>query len=97
MATIRPSIWKKIRNKDYCIPVQYRRPFVYIGPPFTLYWTGPIQWISSFDIYIYLLVGIGNGDVGNKDHNVTSLFVPAIIYTLYDDLKFLQLRNKLNH
>ena len=97
MATIRLSIWKKIRNKDYCIPAQYRRPFVYIAPPFTLYWTGSIQCISSFDKLIYLLVGIGNGDVGNKDHNVTSLFVPASIYTLYDDLKFTPMLNKWNH
>ena len=74
MATIRPSIWKKILNSDFGILVQYRRPFIYIGPRFTVYWTRrSIQWISLLGILFSLLVGLGNGDVGNNDQNVTSL------------------------
>ena len=68
MATIRIRIWEKIRNLDYGITVQYRQPFIYIGPPFTLYWTGwSSQWISSLGILFSLLVGLGNGEVGNND------------------------------
>ena len=79
MATIRPGVWEKIRNFDYGIPVQYRRPFVYIGPPFTLYWTRwSIQWISSLGILFSMLVG--NGDVENNDQNVTSLCACKHLY-----------------
>ena len=81
MATIRPGIWEKIRNLDYGIPVQYRRTVVYIGPPFALYCTGwSIQWISLLDILFYLLVGLGNGDVGNSDQNVTSICACKRLY-----------------
>ena len=60
----------KIRNMDYGIPVEYRRPFVHIEPPFTLQWTGrSIQLIFSLGIF-FLLVGLGNGDIGNNDQNV---------------------------
>ena len=68
MATSRPGISVKIINLYYDMPVKYRRPLVYTIP-FTLYWTGSIQWISS----LVILVGLGNGDVGNNDQNVTSL------------------------
>ena len=68
MATIRPGIWEKVRNFNYDIPVPYKQPFVYIGLPFTLYWTGwLIQWISSLGILFSLLAGLGNGDVGNNN------------------------------
>ena len=67
MVIIRPGISEKIRKFDYGILVQYRRPFIYIGQYFTLYW------ISSLGILFSLSVCLGNGDVGNNDRTVTCL------------------------
>ena len=80
MATIRSGIWEKIRNSDCGIPVQYRRPLIYIGPPFTIDW---IRWSIQFSllgILFSLLVGLGNGDVGNNDQNVMSLCACKHLY-----------------
>ena len=90
MATIRTSIREKIRNLDYGIPVQHS------STTFSFYWTRLIQWISSLGILFSLLVGIGNGDVGNND-TMSRISVPASIYTLYDDMKFPQMRHKWNN
>ena len=96
MATIRPRIWEKKFNLDYSIPFQYRRPFVYFGPHFTLYYTGSIKWISSLGILFSLLFGLGNGNVGITI-KMSRVSVPESVYTLYDDLMFPQMRNQWIH
>ena len=72
MAKVRPGIRRKIINVYYDIPVQYRRPFMYIGKNCYVI----LDRVNSMDFLIgyivSLLVGLGNGDVGNIIHDVRS-------------------------